>query len=246
MNSRDITTDSRELTKEAVVNMLPKGTNTKVTDKVFDAIKSMGKVTNIDQEICEDVLRLKIPLLAKVSCSLMNLVNAVNFCSIVRTTACTNREAYKAVFPEKYDKAVREGKQVDSNISAFATSDIVMAVQEAMIIPNHIEYYPLHRKMIQRQYEVAMDNVYDAQGKKIKVGAMVMQKAITDLLDRTAMPQELQVKVTQDVGANVMSVAEILESQLKLVSKAQMARLDSGEDIETVQSIPVNLESPNE
>lgn len=140
---------SQNITKEKLQKFMPKGTSTKVTDDIVALIHSIENDTGLAQEVAEERLMGSMHLLGKQGITLEKLINAVKYCSLKRHM--TNRQAWAIVFPDEYDKIVSSGREVDSHVSMYNSTYLVVEIDKMMIVPFYIMYDKYKHEALETQ-----------------------------------------------------------------------------------------------
>jgi hypothetical protein len=90
----------------------------------------------------------------------------------------SNRDAWKIVFRDRYERLVKDGKehQVDQNVAAFNTRPVVQKIDADMAVAVYIQYAPARHKAVKKAIDIldgkpliSMVPVYkkDSKGKNI-------------------------------------------------------------------------------
>ena len=233
--------ESQFITKEKLSKMLPRGCATKVTDNVMQVINNMGDSVGLDQNLLEQELMSYMYLIGgKQGIGVEDLVKAVKYCTLKRHM--TNKKAWGIVHPTKLKELNDGGRVVDSFVSQYNGNKLVVAIDTEMAIAVHIGYSGLFHKMIKREADIAMGNLYDIEGNRVKVSAMVMQQATKDLIATLKPPEAMKVDVTSEMGEKTLTVQQNLINQMAYATDIQMRRLQAGEHISTVQKLGISLD----
>ena len=228
------------ITKEKLEGYLPRGTSHKVTDDILKLIADMEKDTGLPQDLMEEEVLGSLYLVSRVPrTKLRELINAVKFCNLKRNY--DNKKAWSIVFPEKYDKLIREGRQVDSHVAMYNQSQLVVEIDKEMLIPVHLQYQPYFHAAVKKQFDLMRGRAKNMNGEPMNVSAMVQHLASKSLMEITAMPQEAKIDLTISKGAEEVSLQKEMNSQLASLVALQKKRLDAGESIDSVQKIGIEL-----
>jgi hypothetical protein len=140
---------SQNITKEKLQRFMPKGTSTKVTDDIVEIIHSIENDTGLAQEVAEERLLGTMHLLGKQGVTLEKLINAVKFCSLKKHMS--NKRAWEIVFPDEYDRIVNSGREVDSHVSMYNSTYLVVEIDKMMLVPFHIMYDKYKHEALETQ-----------------------------------------------------------------------------------------------
>lgn len=234
--------DSQNITREKLKKFLPKGSSTQVTDEVLEAINNMERDTGLPQNLLEEDVMSYMHLVGKIGgVGIGELVNAVKYCNLKRNRS--NKEAWAIVFPKKYDELTEAGKPVDSFVSMYNGSKLVVAIDKEMIIPVYVQYSAYRHAAIKKQYQLM--NGDDGHGGN--VSPMVMHLASKELYAMTKMPEDNKT-IELKVGMSDAAMAQQQEMNDALASLvANQARMFasgmSAADVQKVHSIRVVEES---
>ena len=235
-------TQSQNITKDKLKNLLPKNTSVSITDEVLQLIQNMGTDIDFPQEGLEEDLMSYMHLLHQGSNSVESLVNAIKYCNLKRNYQ--NKKAWSIVFPERYDNVIAKGGHVDNHVASFNRSKLVLAIDKEMLIPVHLQYSPYFNKGVQELYKVGVlnDAGLNADGDKMTVSPMVKVQALKELVAITKAPEESKIDIAIGMDEKTKSVQEHLANQLDKMLDLQMADLKSGRSIEDVQVLGLNAD----
>jgi hypothetical protein len=220
--------------------MLPRGTSHKVTDEIIDLINSMEDDTGLIQEYLEESLLSHLPVLKKVKVDLVEYVNAIKFCNLKK--AMTNDKAWQIVFPEKYDKLIREDRWNSSHVSMYNGSTLVTKLDAQMMLTVEIQYAPLFHSELMRHVKLA-DGI---SSNGMPVSANIQQVASAKILD-IVMPKESQ-EIHLKIGQSDESKAaqEGMYVEMRRIAQNQQELLKAGHSIEEVQKLNMKIEVVDE
>ena len=201
----------------------------------------MEKDTGLPQDLMEEEVLSYLHLVAKVPrVKLRELVNAVKYCNLKRNY--DNKKAWSIVFPEKYDKLVKEGRQIDSHVAMYNQSQLVQEIDKEMLIPFYLQYAPYAHAAVKKQYDLMNGrSAPNANGEQMTVSPMVQHLAAKTLYEMTAMPESAKLDITINKSEEEISLQKQMNDQLAELVQAQKKRLEMGESIESVQQIGLNV-----
>jgi len=237
-NMRVASEHPQNITRERIASVLPRNTSIKVTDEVLRLISTMEEDIDIDQYTLEEDIMSYMYLLGNSTNSIKDLVNAVKYCNLKRHY--DHKTAWSIVFPDKYQKAVEENKYIDSRVSTYNNSRLVIALDAEMLIPVHIQYAGHFHAAVKKQFELM--NGRSSAGKG-KTTPMVEHLAAKELALLTAQPVETKIDLKVSPGDAALGVMGEMNDQLKQIVAKQKRDIDAGMDIIDAQVIGINFDS---
>ncbi len=222
----------RSITSSELKALLPKGSSVKLTDSIMEDIKNIEAVTGLDQDLAEEKILSHMHLLGSIKKSNMeHLINAVKYCSL--NSNYTNEESWSIVFPERAERKRREGKLISSSVCMYNQTDMVVAVQKAMVLPDYLFYQKYHHESIKKQYDLM--NGIGARG--TVASPHVQHLAAKEMYELTKMPEENSLVLKVGMDDETKSIQKGFMEQLRKNTLMQKARMDKGASIEDVQRI---------
>ena len=227
---RAVPDESQNITREKLKKFLPKGTAVQVTDEILELVAGMEDSTGLPQNLLEEDLMSYMHLLGKGT-GMKELINAIKYCNLKRNR--TNKEAWAIVFPAKHDELVAAGKPVDSFVSMYNSSRLVVAIDKEMLVPAYIQYSAYHHAAINKQYRLM--NGDDGQGGQ--VSAMVMHLAAKELAVITKMPEEKSIELKIGMSDAAAAAQQEMNNNLAMIVANQAAMFASGMHPAEIQKI---------
>ncbi len=236
MTDAEMYANPQNIDKAKLTKMLPRGTNHKVTDEIIALINKMEADTGLIQDYMEESLLSYLPVLKEVKVTLTEYVNAIKYCNLKKSMA--NEKAWEIVFPERYNKLIRENRWNTSHVSMYNGSPLVVKIDTQMMTAVHIQYAPLFHKELMRQVNLA-DGV---SSNGMPVSANIQQVASAKVLDITMQPieQKIDLKIGQSDGAK--EAQQMMFNEMKSIAERQKALLAAGHKIEDVQKLDMKIE----
>jgi len=241
---KNIPEEDQHITREKILKLLPKGTTARITDDILEMISNMGESVDLPQNLLEEELMSYMHLLKGRGTSIVDLINATKYCNLKRNY--TNEKAWSIVFPHRWDRLKKMGKDIQAHVAMFNGSKIVQAIDKELLIPASLQYAPYFHAAVKKQYELMNGQAgLDRDGENIKVSAMVMHLAAKELALITKQPEETKLDIKVSASDEALELQRDMNSQLNQLVKNQRARLEAGEDITDVQKIGIsfNVES---
>jgi len=228
-----------KITKARLEGLLPKGSKHNISDKILDMLDSMEDDTGLPQEsLEEDVMSYMYILRKAPRTSVEELINAVKFCNLKRNH--TNTDAWKIVFPDRYDRLTEENKQVDNHVSMYNSTKLVQEIDKEMLIPFHIQYMAYAHSAIKKQYDLMNGRAApNANGEPMTVSPMVQHLASKALLEATKMPETAKIDLTVSKSDEEISVQQEMNNNLAKIIKNQENAFRRGEDTAKLQQIHI-------
>jgi len=230
--------DARQLvTVKKIQDLLPTKTNVAVTEEIVALINNMETDTGLPQNLMEEDVMSYMHLLSGVKgIGMKDLINAIKYCNLKKNMA--NEKAWEIVFPERYNKLIRENRWNTSHVSMYNGSPLVVKIDTQMMTAVHIQYAPLFHKELMRQVNLA-DGV---SSNGMPVSANIQQVASAKVLDITMQPieQKIDLKIGQSDGAK--EAQQMMFNEMKSIAERQKALLAAGHKIEDVQKLDMKIE----
>ena len=229
------------ITVERLKELLPRKTSIAVTSEIIDLINNMENDTGLPQELLEEDLMSYTHILGGMKgVGMKDLVNAIKFCNLKRNY--DNKEAWSIVFPEKYNKLVEENRQVDSHVSMYNGSKLVVAIDKEMLVPVHLQYAPYFHAAVKKQFDLMNGrSTKGSDGKEMTVTPMVQHLAAKELAALTKQPEEQKLSVSVTPSDAALSMQSDMNDQLKAIVAHQKRQLENGADIIDVQTIGLDF-----
>jgi hypothetical protein len=130
----------------------------------------------------------------------------------------TNYDAYKIVFPDKYNRWLNEGVRLEDQhkyVNKWNKSKLVTEITKKAIIPTWIT----HQDYVHEAILVNVDLMRNARSE------MVKQKAAIDLMNYLKQPEDN--KMTLDVNINKSDSLVQLEETLNRFAEEQLKAIES-------------------
>ena len=226
------------ITREKLMEFVPRGYGGKVTDAVLEMIRRVEQDTGMDQGLFEEQLLSYTHLLGP-GVSFEKLINAIKFVAL-REVARGQARAYKIVFPEKAAEIEARGGSVDSFATMYASTKVVVEVQKLNMVSASITHRPLANQMLKKMTDLA--NGIGANPDD-RVSPTVQLNAAIAVYEAVKMPEDNTMELKIGMSDSYQSVQESLAEQLRAVAQAQMAALKAGKSLDEVQRIKIRTEN---
>ena len=226
------------ITREKLMEFVPRGYGGKVTDAVLEMIRRVEQDTGMDQGLFEEQLLSYTHLLGP-GVSFEKLINAIKFVAL-REVARGQARAYKIVFPEKAAEIEARGGSVDSFATMYASTKVVVEVQKLNMVSASITHRPLANQMLKKMTDLA--NGIGANPDD-RVSPTVQLNAAIAVYEAVKMPEDNTMELKIGMSDSYQTVQESLAEQLKAMAEAQMAALRAGKSLDEVQRIKIRTEN---
>lgn len=235
---KPIGTHEQGITREKLMEFIPRGYGGKVTDGVLEMIRRVEQDTGMDQGLFEEQLLSYTHLLGP-GISFEKLINAIKFVAL-REVARGQAKAYKIVFPEKSAEIEARGGSVDSFATMYASSKVVVEVQKLNMVSASITHRPLANQMLKKMTDLA--NGIGANPDD-KVSPTVQLNAAIAVYEAVKLPEDNTMELKIGLSDSYQTVQESLAEQLRSMAEAQMAALRAGKSLDEVQRIKIRTEN---
>ena len=159
-----------------------------------------------------------------------NYINAVRYVGF-KVMGCTNKEAYRKTFPDKYANFVNEGvsdKDIASYTTAYNKSKLVNLIFQQTLIPTHIINAPMFQKAINVQAAIMLNE--DASFK-------VRSDAANSLMTHLKAPETKKVEL--DIGLHTDSVIDDYEVAMNAMVEQQLKLIKAGGDVKQIANAKI-------
>lgn len=217
------------ITVEQLQSALPKGMKKQINPLLVMGINNA--LSNPEEyKLYSDNLLNYASVLQQGKFKLQQYLNAVKYVSF-KMMDCTNKEAYKKTFPDKYKRFVDKGvaeKDIASYTTAYNKSKLVNLIFEQTLIPTHILNAPLLQKAINTQAEIMIDP---------DVSPKVRSDAANSLMTHLKPPETKKLEL--DIGINRGSVIDDYEKVMAKMVHAQQDLIRQGGNIKQIANASI-------
>lgn len=157
-------------------------------------------------------------------------INAVRYVGF-KVMGCTNKDAYRKTFPDKYARFQAQGvatKDIASYTTAYNKSKLVNLIFEQTLIPSHILNAPMFQKAINVQAEIMMDE---------DVSPKVRSDAANSLMTHLKAPETKKVEL--DIGTTAGSIIDDYEKVMKQMVAKQLELIGQGGDVKSIANATI-------
>lgn len=235
---KPIGTHEQGITRDKLMEFIPRGYGGKVTDGVLEIIRRVEEDTGMDQGLFEEQLLSYTHLLGP-GISFEKLINAIKFVAL-REVARGQAKAYKIVFPEKTAEIEARGGSVDSFATMYASSKVVVEVQKLNMVSASITHRPLANQMLKKMTDLA--NGIGANPDD-RVSPTVQLNAAIAVYEAVKMPEDNTMELKIGLSDGALSAQESLAEQLRRMADLQMQAFKDGKNINDIQRINICVEA---
>lgn len=193
----------------AVKRLLPKNHRSLITQEFLDKVEGCVEDPLIAEQFKENFVTY-LNVLSNGKFKMEDYIRAVKYISF-KLLGYSNVDAYAATFPERYERLVREGHQIDPFVSIYNRNKLVTAIYEQTVVPTWVLNAPLHQEALTELARMLKDP---------NVKGMTKVKACETILQYTKQPEvvkgELTISMEQsDTIADLREVTEQLAKTYK-------------------------------
>lgn len=220
---------------EAVKRLVPKNQRGMITPEFCDKVEKSVNDPVLAEQIKNNFISY-LNVLSTGKFSMDEYLNAVKYVSF-KLLNYTNRDAYAATFPDRWERMVKEGveeKRMDAYVAMYNKSKLVVAIYEQTIVPTYVLNAPLHQEAL---------NVLAKMIKDPSVRGMAKVKACEAILTHTKQPEIVKGELTIGLQENE-TIAELREvtEQLANTFRASIGKGKTLQDVAEAQIIDVKVE----
>lgn len=199
----------------AVKRLLPKSHRSLITQEFLDKVEGCVENPLIAEQFKENFVTY-LNVLSKGKFKMEDYINAVKYISF-KLLGFTNIDAYAATFPDRYEKLLKEGQQVDAFVSVYNKNKLVTAIYEQTMVPTWVLNAPLHQEALTELAKMLKDP---------NVKGMTKVKACETILQYTKQPEVIKGELTIGMEQNdtIADLREVTEQLAKTYKTALMSK----------------------
>lgn len=232
--------DSQNITVEKLKKFMPKGTASKVTEEIVEFINNIENDTGLNQEYAEERVMSCMHLLGKQGVTLEKLVNAVKYCTLKRYH--DNKKAWAITFPKEYDALVKRNGFIDSHVSEYNKTYLVVEIDKMMLIPFHLQYDKLKHEALQVQANLMRGIGANEDDRVTPHIQHLASKAIMDMLKS---PEENSIELKIGASDAMVAVQQELQDTLSEIVANQRRAFQNGMNVAELQRIHMKNKGRN-
>ena len=199
------------LSLESIKKLVPKTQRTLITEDFVDKLEASVKDSVIAEEFKNNFITY-LNVLSKGKYKMEDYINAVKYVSF-KLLDYSNVKAYAATFPERYERLVKEGQQIDAFVSMYNKNKLVIQIYEQTIVPSYVLNAPLHQQALNTLATMIQDE--DVRG-------MTKVKACEAILAYTKQPEVIKGELTIGIEQSdtINDLREVTEQLAETYRKA--------------------------
>lgn len=170
---------------EAIKKLVPKTQRVLITEDFVSRLEASVKDNVIADEFKNNFITY-LNVLSKGKYKMDDYISAVKYVSF-KLLDYSNIKAYAATFPERYQRLVDEGHQIDAFVSMYNKNKLVLQIYEQTIVPSYVLNAPLHQEALNTLASMIHDE--DVRG-------MTKVKACEAILAYTKQPEVIKGELT--------------------------------------------------
>ena len=242
----------KEITKEKLLEFVPRSHRDKVTDEFMKLFNNMGADTDIYQDYMVESFLQHIPVLNELkNIELKDYIDAIKYCNLKRKMS--NEKAWRIVFRDRVDELIANGRenQISQNVHYYNSRKIVQKIDADMSVALYIQYAPMKHAAIQKAYDLMNGKaspslvpvykkrkgkfVLDSHGRKIikkdKNGNPIMEEVymtVTPKIQLEAISKILDITMIPEDKKQILEIGltdNAIESQKEIADRlAEIAK----------------------
>lgn len=221
---------------ESIKKLVPKAQRTLITEDFVNRLEASMKDSIIAEEFKDNFITY-LNVLSKGKYKMEDYINAVKYVSF-KLLDYSNVKAYAATFPERYERLVKEGQQIDAFVSMYNKNKLVIQIYEQTIVPSYVLNAPLHQQALNTLATMIQDE--DVRG-------MTKVKACEAILAYTKQPEIIKGELTIGIEQSdtINDLREVTEQLAETYRKALQGGARTLTQVAEAKIIDVYIEEDN-
>jgi hypothetical protein len=223
--------DNAKISKEVLQRLVPK--NISITDDVVNTINNVIENEEEARYFRENIITyigiLKDPKVNGIS--FKTYLNAVKFVTY-KMLGDSNIDAYIKVFPDRYERMVKQGKSnkyIHAIVSTYANGTTVMKIIERTIIPPSVSHRDLFYRTIEHLSELAFNANSEA----------VQEKACKTLIETLKPNEESKIEIDMNIKESE-DIVKRYDQALEFASQKMLNMMKQGGDVHKIANIKLS------
>lgn len=233
----DLILEEGKITPEKLRMFLPKGSRVKADQATVDLINKMIDESACHKGLIEERLMSHLHLMGP-GVGFKQLMNAVQFVTLVTSPNMTQAKAYALVFPDKTQEILERGGDVSSFASQYAGTKVPTTIMQDIQIGPSITYAPLRHQVVQKYIELMNGKAADGPA-----SATVQLNAAIALMDYIKIPESMTINLNHSVADEAKAIQQNLADQIENMAAIMAKSYQSGKDIREIQKIGVVIDA---
>jgi len=225
---------------EAVKKLLPKSHRTLITQEFLDRVEKSVSDSDIAEGFKDNFITY-LNVLHSGRYKMEDYIAAIKYVSF-KLLNYSNRDAYVATFPHRYERLVKTHSEdsIDNFAAAYNKNKLVVSIYEQTIVPSYILNAPLHQEAL---------NTLAGMIRDPSVKGLAKVKACEAILQHTKQPEVIKGQLTigieqSDTINDLREITENLADTYRGMLENKGIRLKDVAEANIIDITP--LESENE
>lgn len=206
----------------ALQKVVPKSQRSLITQDFIDTINNVS-TDEVIAEAFKDNFISYISVLSEGKYKMQDYLNAVKYITY-KLNGASNIDAYAKTFPDRYEKAITNGVQIDANVSMYNSNKLVNKIYEQTVIPTYILNAPIFQEAINELTHIALHDT--------NLKGMAKVKALDVLLTHLKPPEPTKLNIGINIG-NTESMNDLID-QINNLAQVQREALQNGVPLKTI------------
>ena len=229
----DLVLEEGTITAEKLRMFLPKGSRVKTDQATVELINKLIDESACHKGLMEERLMSHLHLMGP-GIGFKQVLNAVQFVTLVTTPNMTQAKAYALVFPDKTQEILERGGDVSSFASQYAGTKVPTTIMQDIQIGPSITYAPLRHQIVQKYIELMNGKAADGPA-----SATVQLNASIALMEYIKIPEAMTINLNASVADEAKAIQQNLADQIENMAAIMAKRYQNGGDIRDIQKIGV-------
>ena len=229
----DLMLEDNTITPEKLRMFLPKNSRVKVDQATVDLINRLIDESACHKGLMEERLMSHLHLMGP-GVGFKQLLNAVQYVTLVTTPGMTQAKAYALVFPDKTQEILERGGDVSSFASQYAGTKVPTTIMQDIQIGPSITYAPLRHQLVQKYLELINGKAADGPA-----SATVQLNATIALMEYIKIPEAMTINMNHSVADEAKAIQQNLADQIENMANIMAKNYKNGTDIRVVQRIGI-------
>jgi hypothetical protein len=166
------------------------------------------------------------------------VLNAVQYVTLVTTPGMTQAKAYALVFPDKAQEILERGGDVSSFASQYANTKLPTTIMQDIQIGPSITYAPLRHQLVEKFLQLINGKAADGPA-----SATVQLNATIALMDYIKIPEAMTINLNAGAVDEAKAIQQNLANQIENMAAIMARSYQNGKDIREIQKIGVVIDA---
>ena len=233
----DLVLEEGTITAEKLRMFLPKGSRVKVDQATVELINKLIDESACHKGLMEERLMSHLHLMGP-GIGFKQVLNAVQFVTLITTPGMTQAKAYALVFPDKTQEILERGGDVSSFASQYAGTKVPTTIMQDIQIGPSITYAPLRHQLVEK-----LLNLINGKAADGPASATVQLNATIALMDYIKIPEAMTINLNHGAADEAKALTQNLADQIENMAAIMARSYQNGKDIREVQKIGVVIDA---